>query len=151
MKSDKEWLSIEPQICDRGRSMRILRKGFLTGLGLICVTAPLATAFAATEVTGINYAATPDGGVQITLATTGDTPEVSVFATEDPARIVLDLAEIQLAPVHIRQLQEEVPVGILLLPDGRLRGHVDCLEARLALVFYRAGLDAQHAAGAIFG
>jgi type IV pilus assembly protein PilQ len=93
MKSDKEWLSIEPQICDRGRSMRILRKGFLTGLGLICVTAPLATAFAATEVTGINYAATPDGGVQITLATTGDTPEVSVFATEDPARIVLDLAK----------------------------------------------------------
>jgi len=93
MKSDKEWLSIEPQICDRGRSMRILRKGFLTGLGLICITAPLATAFAATEVTGIDYAATSDGGVQITLATTGDTPEVSVFATEDPARIVLDLAK----------------------------------------------------------
>jgi type IV pilus assembly protein PilQ len=93
MKSDKEWLSIEPQICDRGRSMCILRKGFLTGLGLICVTAPWATAFAATEVTGINHAATPDGGVQITLATTGDTPEVSVFATEDPARIVLDLAK----------------------------------------------------------
>jgi len=93
MKSDKEWLLVEPQICDRGRSMRILRKGFLTGLGLICVTAPLATAFAATEVTGIDYNAMPDGGVQITLATTGDIPEVSIFATEDPARIVLDLAE----------------------------------------------------------
>jgi type IV pilus assembly protein PilQ len=93
MKSDKEWLLVEPQICDRGRSMRILRKGFLTGLGLVCLTAPLATAFAATEVTGIDYDATADGGVQITLATTGDTPEVSVFATEDPARIVLDLAE----------------------------------------------------------
>lgn len=93
MKSDKEWLSIEPQICDRGRSMRILRKGFLTGLGLICMAAPLATAFAATEVTGIDFAGTSDGGVQITLATTGDTPEVSVFATEDPARIVLDLAK----------------------------------------------------------
>ncbi|MSQ98863.1 MAG: type IV pilus secretin PilQ [Xanthomonadales bacterium] len=93
MKSDKEWLSIEPQICNRGRSMRILRKGFLTGLGLICVTAPLATAFAATEVTGIDYDATSDGGVKITLATVGDIPEVSVFATEDPARIVLDLAK----------------------------------------------------------
>ncbi len=73
--------------------MRILRKGFLTGFGLVCLTAPLATAFAATEVTGIDYNSTADGGVQITLATTGDTPEVSVFATEDPARIVLDLAE----------------------------------------------------------
>jgi type IV pilus assembly protein PilQ len=93
MKSEKEWLSIEPQICDRGRSMRILRKGFLTGLGLICVMAPLATAFAATEVTGIDYASTSDGGVQITLATTGDTPKVSVFATESPAKIVLDLAD----------------------------------------------------------
>ncbi len=93
MNSDKEWLSIEPQICDRGRSMRIFRKGFLTGFGLICVMAPLATAFAATEVTGIDFASTSDGGVQITLTTTGDTPEVSVFATEDPARIVLDLAD----------------------------------------------------------
>jgi type IV pilus assembly protein PilQ len=93
MKSDKEWLLVEPQICDRGRSMRILRNGFLTGLGLVCLTAPFATAFAATEVTGIDYDVTADGGVQITLATTGDIPEVSVFATEDPARIVLDLAE----------------------------------------------------------
>ena len=73
--------------------MCILRNGFLTGLGLICVMAPLSTAFAATEVTSIDYASEPDGSVQIVLATTGDTPEVSVFATEDPPRIVLDLAD----------------------------------------------------------
>jgi len=93
MKSDKEWLSIEPKICERGRSMRNLRKGFLTGLGLVLALAPMAGVFAATEVTNIDYASTSDGGVRISLSTSGDTPEVSVFATESPARIVLDLSD----------------------------------------------------------
>ena len=93
MNSDKEWLSIEPQICERGRSMRNLRKGFLTGLGAILAIAPWVAIFAATEVTDIAYASTADGGVKITLSTTGDTPKVSVFATQEPARIVLDLAD----------------------------------------------------------
>ncbi len=92
MKSDKEWLSIEPKICERGRSMRNLRKGFLTGLGLVLALSPMAGVFAATEVTKINFASTSDGGVEISLSTTGDTPEVSVFGTDSPARIVLDLA-----------------------------------------------------------
>ena len=93
MNSEKEWLSIEPIICERGRSMRYLRKGFLTGLGLLLAVAPLMSVFAATEVTGIDFATTSDGGVRISLAITGDTPDVSVFATESPARIELDLAD----------------------------------------------------------
>ena len=93
MNSDKEWLSIEPKICERGRSMRNLRNGLLTSLGLILALAPLAAVFAATEVTEISYAGTADGGVRISLATSGDVPGVSVFATESPARIVLDLAD----------------------------------------------------------
>jgi type IV pilus assembly protein PilQ len=93
MKSDKEWLSIEPKICERGRSMCNLRKGFLQGLGLVLAFSPMAGAFAATEVTKIDYASTSDGGVEISLSTTGDTPEVSVFGTDSPARIVLDLAD----------------------------------------------------------
>ena len=93
MNSDNEWLSSEPLICERGRSMRKLRNGFLTGLGVILAFVPLAAAFAATEVTGISYASTSGGGVKISLATTGDTPTVSVFATESPPRIVLDLAD----------------------------------------------------------
>lgn len=93
MNSNKEWLSVEPKTCDRGRSMRNSRKGFLAGLGLILAAAPLAAIFAATQVTDIAYSKTANGGVRILLATTGDTPAVSVFATESPARIVLDLAD----------------------------------------------------------
>ncbi len=93
MNSNKEWLSIEPLICERGRSMRNLRKGFLAGLGVILALAPMAAIYAATKVTNIAYASTSDGNVRIVLSTTGDKPGVSVFATEQPARIVLDLAD----------------------------------------------------------
>jgi hypothetical protein len=70
MNSNKEWLSVEPKICDRGRSMRNSRKGFLTGLGLILAFAPLAAIFAATQVTDIAYTQTSNGGVRISLSTT---------------------------------------------------------------------------------
>lgn len=71
--------------------MRNWRKGFLSGLVLILAIVPGATVFAASSVTAINHAATADGGVEISLQTSGDVPKVSVFATESPARIVLDL------------------------------------------------------------
>ncbi|MEJ8569455.1 type IV pilus secretin PilQ [Elongatibacter sediminis] len=73
--------------------MRIFRNGFLRCLGVLVALAPMAVAMAATEVTGISHSSTSDGGVSIRLSTTGDEPSVSVFATENPARIVLDLAE----------------------------------------------------------
>ena len=73
--------------------MRIRGKGFLTVLGLILAVIPAIAALADTAVTGVSHRVTSDGGVEISLQTTGDEPQVSVFATESPARIVLDLSE----------------------------------------------------------
>ena len=73
--------------------MRNVRNGILQCVGLLLALAPMAAALAATEVTGINHSSTADGGVRISIATSGDEPIVSVFATDDPARVVLDLAE----------------------------------------------------------
>lgn len=82
-----------PRTCERGRSMRIWRKGFLSGLIMTLTMMPATLAFAASTVTGISHAATADGGVEISLQTSGDVPQVSVFATESPAKIVMDLSE----------------------------------------------------------
>jgi len=72
--------------------MRSKGNGLLRALALVLAIMPLAAAFAATSVTDIGHAATADGGVRITLQVSGDDPQVSVFATENPARIILDLA-----------------------------------------------------------
>jgi len=85
--------------------MRLTRNGLLRGLALVLVMMPLAMAHGATSVSGIGHSATADGSVEITLQTTGDTPDVSVFATETPPRIVLDLADTEAqtgtAPVNV--------------------------------------------------
>jgi type IV pilus assembly protein PilQ len=83
----------QPRTGERGRSMRNYGKGFLKGLVLSLIITPVMSAFAATSVTGINHENTADGGVMISLQTSGDVPQVSVFATENPSRIVLDLAD----------------------------------------------------------
>jgi type IV pilus assembly protein PilQ len=93
MNSNKESSVIQPQTRVRGRSMRNKGNGLLKALALVLAIMPLAAAFAATSVTDIGHAATADGGVRITLQVSGDDPQVSVFATENPARIILDLAE----------------------------------------------------------
>jgi len=107
MNSNMEGLFTQPQTCERGRSMRNIGKGFLKGLVLILAITPMMAAFAATSVTGIDHGKTGDGGVRISLKTSGDVPQVSVFATESPARIVLDLADTDsqagTAPVHVGQ------------------------------------------------
>ncbi|MEM1411588.1 MAG: type IV pilus secretin PilQ [Pseudomonadota bacterium] len=59
---------------------------------LLAITAS-SMAWAQTQVTGTDYSISPGGDVTITLSTTGDEPVVSVFATDNPSRIVLDLAE----------------------------------------------------------
>jgi type IV pilus assembly protein PilQ len=141
MNSNKEWLSIEPQICERGRSMRNLRKGFLAGLGMLLAFAPLAAIYAATEVTDISYASTSDGGVKIMLSTSGDEPAVSVFATENPARIVLDLADTAYTAggdsvsVGLGAVQKYSAVGA----GGRTRLVVDLSES--ASYDYSASMD----------
>jgi len=93
MDSYMECKTHQPHHCERGRSMRKSGKGFQTGLGLLLMILPMMVANAATSVTGIKHSSTADGGVRIELQTSGDVPQVSVFATESPARIVLDLAE----------------------------------------------------------
>jgi type IV pilus assembly protein PilQ len=95
MSSHKESVIFQSGHGERGRSMRNSGKGFLTGLGLLLTILPMMAAFAATKVTGIDHSSTEDGGVKITLQTSGDVPQVSVFATQSPTRIVLDLADTQ--------------------------------------------------------
>lgn len=63
------------------------------GLGLALLIFPALSAWAASEVTSADYSSSSTGDVTITLATTGGDPNVSVFATESPARIILDLAD----------------------------------------------------------
>lgn len=72
--------------------MRNLGKGFLIGLGLILVIVPAMAVMADTAVTGVSHRIASDGSVEISLQTSGDEPEVSIFATESPARIILDLS-----------------------------------------------------------
>ena len=107
MNSYMESSLIQTQTRERGRSMRNLGKGLLKGLGLMLAMAPVSVLLAATSVTAIDHAGTADGGVQISLQTSGDTPQVSVFATESPARIVLDLSDTDnqagSSPVYVGQ------------------------------------------------
>ena len=63
------------------------------GLGLALLVIPALSAWAVSDITSADYSSTTAGDVIITLSTAGDDPEVSVFATENPARIILDLAE----------------------------------------------------------
>jgi len=93
MNSNMESSLIQPQTRERGRSMRNLGKGLLRGLVLILMIAPVMAAQAATSLMGVEHVQSADGDVKIYLKTSGDEPQVSVFATESPARIVLDLAD----------------------------------------------------------
>jgi type IV pilus assembly protein PilQ len=93
MNSTIESTLSEPRTCERGRSMRNWRNGFLSGLIITLTIMPVTMAFAASSVTEISHAATADGGVEISLQTTGDVPQVTVFATESPPKIVMDLSE----------------------------------------------------------
>ncbi|NOR19166.1 MAG: AMIN domain-containing protein, partial [Xanthomonadales bacterium] len=76
-----------------GQYMDIKTTGVRLTLGLALLVFPALSAWAASEVTAADYSSNAAGDVIITLATNGDTPVVSVFATESPARIILDLAD----------------------------------------------------------
>ncbi len=111
--------------------MRIWRNGFLSGLILALSIMPLTAAFAASNVTGISHSATADGGVEISIKTSGDVPKVSAFAMENPARIVLDLSDTDTLvgsdPVYVGvgPVQEYSAVGA----GGRTRMVVDLSSA----------------------
>ena len=72
--------------------MRNTGNGILRVLVLALLMVPLA-ATAATRLVGVEHVQSADGDVKLYLKTSGDMPEVSVFATESPARIVLDMAD----------------------------------------------------------
>jgi type IV pilus assembly protein PilQ len=67
--------------------------GVRLGLGLALLLLPALSAWASSDVTAAAYSSNANGDVTITLSTGGDDPNVSVFATESPARIILDLAD----------------------------------------------------------
>ncbi len=76
-----------------GQFMDNRKTGVRLGLGLALLVLPALSAWAASEVTAADYRSNAAGDVIITLTTDGDEPKVSVFATESPARIILDLAD----------------------------------------------------------
>ncbi len=76
-----------------GQFMDSKKTGVRLALGLALLVLPALSAWAATEVTAARYSSSAGGDVTITLSTDGDEPNVSVFATENPARIILDLAD----------------------------------------------------------
>ncbi|MBT8040870.1 MAG: type IV pilus secretin PilQ [Xanthomonadales bacterium] len=86
--------------------MRNLGNGILRLVGLALIVMPLA-ALANTSLTGVEYVRTANGDVKLYLKTSGDAPDVTVFATESPARIVLDMADTESSvgadKVHVGQ------------------------------------------------
>ena len=103
------------------------KTGVRLGLGLALLVLPALSAWAASEVTAAHHSSSAGGGVTITLSTAGDEPKVSVFATENPARIILDLADTS-------SLVDDAPVSVgigsvqrftTLAAGGRTRIMVD--------------------------
>ncbi len=76
-----------------GQFMDSRKTGVHLGLGLALLVLPALSAWASSDVTAADYSSNAAGDVVITLSTDGDEPNVSVFATESPARIVLDMAD----------------------------------------------------------
>jgi len=110
-----------------GQFMDNRRTGIHLGLGLALLVLPALSAWASSDVTEANYSSNAAGDVVITLSTEGDDPNVSVFATESPARIILDLAD-----TNSQVDESPVSVGIgavqkftTLAAGGRTRVMVD--------------------------
>ena len=131
MQSYMDCSNTQPRTCERGRSMRHFGKGLLKGLVTMLAIAPLATVMGATSVSDIDHAAGADGAVKITLQTSGDVPQVSVFATESPPRIVLDMADTdnQAGTDSVRVGQGAVQQYSAVSAGGRTRLVVDLSSA----------------------
>ncbi len=90
MTTDNAIKADRMQIQMWGRQMGI-QIGKLTGM--LLAFAVSGAALAQTQVTGTDFSVSPGGDVTITLQTSGSEPVVSVFATDSPSRIVLDMAD----------------------------------------------------------
>jgi type IV pilus assembly protein PilQ len=149
MNSNQETSLNQQRTRARGRSMRILGKGLLKGLVALLAMMPMMAAFAQTSVLGVEHVSTPGGGVNIYLKTSGDAPTVSVFATENPARIVLDLSatENQATEESVFVGQGPVQQYSVTGAGGRTRLVVDLSE----LVSYDYSTDSSEIILAISG
>ena len=114
-----------------GQYMNIKTNGFRLVLSLALLVLSAVPAWAASEVTAADYSSNASGDVTITLTTSGDAPTVSVFATESPARIILDLAD-----TNSQVDASSVSVGVgsvqtyaTLAAGGRTRLMVDLSKA----------------------
>ena len=122
-----------------GQFMDSRKTGVHLALALALLVIPALPAWASSEVTATNYSSNAAGDVVITLSTDGDDPNVSVFATESPARIVLDLAD-----TNSQVDANPVTIGIgavqkftTLAAGGRTRVMVDL--SKLVTYDYQSG------------
>lgn len=115
------------------------KTGIRLGLGLALLVLPALSAWASSDVTGVDFRNNAAGDIVISLSTTGDDPTVSVFATESPARIILDLADtgsqVDAAPVSVGI--GPVQKYTTLAAGGRTRLMVDL--SRLVAYDYQSG------------
>ena len=122
-----------------GQFMDSRRTGIHLGLGLALLLLPALSAWASSDVTAADYSSNAEGDVVITLSTDGDDPNVSVFATESPARIILDLADtssqVDASPVTVGI--GPVQKFTTLAAGGRTRVMVDL--SKLATYDYQSG------------
>lgn len=109
------------------------------GLALALLVLPALPAWASSDVTAADYSSNAAGDVVITLSTDGDDPNISVFATESPARIILDLADtnsqVDASPVSVGV--GSVQKFTTLAAGGRTRVMVDL--SRLVTYDYQSG------------
>ena len=112
-----------------GKTMSTVKFG--QGLSLVLGLFAAAGAWAQTQVTASDFSTSPNGDVTITLSTSGAEPNVSVFATDSPARIVLDMADttsrVDAAPVTVGR--GAVQAFSTLSAGGRTRVLVDLSRA----------------------
>jgi type IV pilus assembly protein PilQ len=122
-----------------GQFMDSRRTGVHLGLALALLVFPALSAWASSDVTAASYSSNAAGDVVITLSTAGDEPKVSVFATESPARIVLDLADtnsqVDANPVSVGM--GPVQKFTTLAAGGRTRVMVDL--SRMVAYDYQSG------------
>jgi len=122
-----------------GQFMNIRKTGVLLSLGLALSVLPALSAWASTDVTAADYSSNAAGDVTITLSTGGDDPTVSVFATESPARIILDLADtnsqVDASPVSVGV--GAVQTFTTMAAGGRTRVMVDL--SKLVTYDYQSG------------
>jgi len=128
----KKGLKLKRKLAGRWEQyMDIKTTGFRMGLSLALMVLPALSAWAASEVTAADYSSNASGDVTITLTTSGDTPTVSVFAMESPARIILDLADTnsQVDSATVSVGIGSVQTYVTLAAGGRTRLMVDLSKA----------------------